>query len=69
MAETGNIEALAQLVAKDIFKWFKWEQSPVNDVNWECVQDHHEKSTHPSDTVFVYINPYSGKRIYREFNL
>lgn len=69
MSETGNIEDLAKIVAKDIFSWFKWQQAGLKDVNWDCVQDHHKKKTHPSDTVFSYIHPYTGDRIFLNTDL
>tara|TARA_Y100001956_G_scaffold49233_1_gene47903 strand:+ start:6519 stop:7499 length:981 start_codon:yes stop_codon:yes gene_type:complete len=64
MAETGNIEALAKLVSNDIFKWFKWRICKPCDVNWDCVSEHHNKNTHPSDVVFYYDDPYSAKTSY-----
>ncbi|RZQ53274.1 hypothetical protein C1E23_10105 [Pseudoalteromonas phenolica] len=65
MAETGNIETLAKLVSKDIFQWFKWKACPLTDVNWDCVLDEHtNKKTHPSDVVYYYNEPYSGKTTY-----
>lgn len=64
MAETGNIEKLAKIVSKDIFKWFKWSQYPLADTNWKCEIDYHGKKTHPSDVVFYYTEPYSGKTVY-----
>jgi len=61
MAETGNIEKLAKIVSKDIFKWFKWGTCKPKDMNWNCVLEHHAgKKTHPSDVVFYYDDPYSG---------
>ncbi len=65
MAETGNIETLAKMVSRDIFQWFKWKSCPLTDVNWECVlEEHTKKKTHPSDVVYYYDEPYSGKTTY-----
>ena len=64
MAETGNIEQLAEKISEDIFEWFKWEQSSPRNVNWKCEREEHDKNTHPSDTVFHYIEPYSGRRVF-----
>ena len=64
MAETGNIETLAKKVSNDIFKWIKWKVCKPCDVNWDCVSEHHKKKTHPSDVVFYYNDPYSGKTSY-----
>lgn len=69
MAETGNIETLAKLVSKDIFKWFKWGTCLPKDENWECVSDHHRKNTHPADVVFHYDDPYSGETKYLNTDL
>lgn len=64
MGESGNIEALAEEISEDIFKWFKWNSCPLRNVNWECVIEHHNKNTHPSDVVFYYNDPYTGKTTY-----
>ena len=64
MGETGNIEELAKLVSKDIFKWFKWKTCDLKDCNWNCVTNNHNKKTHPSDVVFYYDDPYSGHMTY-----
>jgi hypothetical protein len=64
MSETGNIEQLAKIVSKEIFKVFKWETCELKDVDWKCEFEHHSKKTHPSDVVFHYIHPYTGNRVY-----
>lgn len=69
MSETGNIETLAKLISNDIFKWFKWKNLPLRDTDWDCVNEHHNKKTHPSDVVFYYNDPYSGKCIYLNTDL
>ncbi|WP_054112900.1 hypothetical protein [Marinagarivorans algicola] len=69
MPENGNIEKLAKIVSQDIFSWLKWDQRPVMDVDWACELEHHGKKTHPSDTVFSYIHPYTGDRIYLNTDL
>ncbi|OBU20672.1 hypothetical protein [Photobacterium aquimaris] len=69
MSETGNIEKLAKLVSKDIFKWFKWNTCSPKDENWKCESDHHNKTTHPSDVVFYYDDPYSGNTKYLNTDL
>ncbi|ELS0762290.1 hypothetical protein V6457_001238 [Vibrio vulnificus] len=70
MAETGNIEQLAKIVSRDIFKWFKWSMCKPKDVNWECELAHHSnKKTHPSDVVFFYDDPYSGQTKYLNTDL
>jgi hypothetical protein len=69
MAETSNIAALASRISNDIFSWLKWERRPLCDVNWECVLEQHERNTHPSDVVFHYQDPYTGKIIYLNTDL
>jgi hypothetical protein len=69
MAETSNIAALAERISKDIFTWFKWRSRPLHDINWECVLEHHDKGTHPSDVVFHYEDPYTGKVLYLNTDL
>jgi len=64
MSETGNIEKLAKIVSKDIFKWFKWEACAPKDEDWNCESEHHGKKTHPSDVVFYYEDPYTGQTRY-----
>ncbi len=69
MSETGNIEKLAKIVSKDIFKWFKWNTCLPKDEDWGCESDHHGKRTHPSDVVFYYNDPYSGDTKYLNTDL
>lgn len=64
MAETGNIEKLAKVISSDIFKWFKWNECLPKDENWDCVNEHHGKNTHPSDIVYYYDDPYDNKTVY-----
>lgn len=62
MSETTNTSALANKVFADIFKWLKWELCNPKDIDWDCCnQEKHGKRTHPSDLVFYYTNPYTGK--------
>jgi hypothetical protein len=69
MAETLNVAALAEQISKDIFAWLKWRTRPLHDTNWDCVLDHHDKTTHPSDVVFHYADPYTGKILYLNTDL
>jgi hypothetical protein len=64
MSETGNIEELAKIVSKDIFKWFKWSVCDLKDEDWKCVIESHNKKTHPADVVYYYDDPYSGNVVY-----
>jgi hypothetical protein len=69
MAETSNIAALAERISNEIFTWFKWRSRPLRDSNWKCVLEHHDKETHPSDVVFHYEDPYTGKILYLNTDL
>jgi hypothetical protein len=69
VAETSNIATMAEILSKDIFKWFKWTQTGSMDTNNTCVIDEHSKKEHPSDIVFHYEDPYSDNRIYLNFDL
>lgn len=64
MSETGNTAALAEIVSNEIFRWLKWETCSARDVDWDCNSPEHDKTTHPSDVVFYYEDPYSGQTIY-----
>lgn len=74
--EVANISEVAVRVTKDIFKWFKWEATPVMDENFNChkVEKHKPDPkkgaakasatpnyTHPVDVVFKYFDPYLNK--------
>ena len=62
MSETTNTAALANKVFDEIFQWLKWELCTPKDINWECCnQEKHNTKTHPSDIVFYYKDPYTGK--------
>lgn len=75
MAETINIGEIAAKLSKDIFKHFLWETHPKSDDNFECSNEKHvgeggkAKATHPGDVVFIYQDPYLGKKIYLHTDL
>lgn len=75
MAETVNIAEVAARISKDIFKHFLWEAHPKWDDNFKCSNEQHKgeggkpKATHPGDVVFLYEDPYLGKRIYLHTDL
>ncbi len=71
MSETGNIEELAKIVSRDIFKWFKWKMCAIKE---ECTEREifikgYNKKTHPADVVFYYDDPYSGNVTYLNTDL
>ena len=70
MAETSNIAQMAEKVSKEIFSEFFWEQVGSLDTNWDCCQqEKHNKTTHPTDIVFRYEDPYEQKYININFDL
>lgn len=66
MAETSNIAEIARKVSEEIFEILKWQRINLNDKNWDCIDTdkHDNKTTHPTDAMFHYLDPYTGKRIY-----
>jgi len=65
VAETENISKMADKISKDIFGVFGWERVGPKNVNWKCVYpQEHSKSTHPSDVVFTYRDPYRNTNVY-----
>lgn len=65
MPETGNIEEMAKQVSREIFSIFGWKSDGPMDHDWECVSPvKHDVTTHPSDLVLHYDDPYSELRLY-----
>lgn len=69
MAETQSIQKMAELASNEIFSVFGWEQLPLMNQNCKCEEQvKHRKvrksTTHPTDAVFKYVDPYSGYDIY-----
>jgi hypothetical protein len=55
---------MASKVSDEVFSAFGWRtKGPINQ-NWSCSLDYHEKTSHPSDVVFWYDDPYSNNRIF-----
>lgn len=70
MAETSNIAQMAEKVSNEIFSEFFWEKVGSIDTNWMCCQqEKHGKTTHPTDIVFRYEDPYEQKYINVNFDL
>ena len=72
MSETENIARMAEEVASEIFPALYWEKVPPINQNWNCVKraEHgREKTkTHPTDAVYRYLHPYTGKHTYIIFD-
>jgi hypothetical protein len=75
MSETANIAAIAHKVQNDIFNVFFWDLHAQQDSNFDCVHESHvtntgkQKSTHPGDVVFSYLDPYLNRRIFLHTDL
>jgi hypothetical protein len=75
MGETVNIAEMAVLASTEIFSVFGWEQRPLSDQNFDCVEtEKHRKvktkwKKHPTDTVFKYVDPYRGIDVYLNTDL
>lgn len=64
MGETDNIARMASKVSDELLGVFGWRRTgPVNE-NWQCVTEAHAKTTHPSDVVFSYEDPYRDLTIF-----
>ncbi|MDL2280115.1 hypothetical protein LJC15_05610 [Desulfovibrio sp. OttesenSCG-928-G11] len=64
MGETSKTAQMAEFVSAEIFKYLGWERVGGTDVNWECVNDVHNRATHPADAVYQYLEPYQNKMTY-----
>src|ERR1700722_14749340 len=66
--ENQNIAVMAERASMEIFDVFGWKLVGPRNKNWACVQqekhDRKRSGTHPSDTVFRYEDPWSGKDFY-----
>ncbi len=69
MAETGPISQIAEKLSDELFSEFFWTKcGPINQ-DWSCVRTEHGTSTHPTDVVFAYDEPYSKRRTYLQCDL
>lgn len=65
MPETTNIAVMAEILSNKLFSDFGWQQTGTTNHNWPCENsDLHKRSSHPSDVVFFYDEPYSLTRTY-----
>jgi hypothetical protein len=69
MAETSNIAKMAEKLSSELFSEFLWDRIGPMNSNWQCVEEHPNKKTHPSDVVFFYDNPYAASRTYVDCDL
>lgn len=69
MSETANISALANKITDDILEQLKWNRCAPHDEKWSCVKQEHDKKEHPTDVVFYYDDPYTGKTLYLNTDL
>ena len=69
VAETISVSEMAELASDRIFSVFGWERHPLTNQNCDCVDKvRHRKQkkskTHPTDCVFSYIDPYTGRDVF-----
>ena len=64
MPETTNIATIAERLSNEIFHAFNWTRVGPTNTNWSCAKEAHRVSTHPSDAVWWYDEPYSNIRTY-----
>jgi hypothetical protein len=65
VSETANIAEFAAIVSGEVFANLGWERVGAVDQNWPCTRpEEHDCSTHPSDVVFRYDDPFNNKAIY-----
>lgn len=66
--ENQNIAIMAEKASKEIFEVFGWRQVGPKNQNWACVEpekhDRRRSRSHPSDVVFRYEDPWTGKDVY-----
>ncbi|MDR2409167.1 MAG: hypothetical protein LBE13_13780 [Bacteroidales bacterium] len=67
--ESENISKMAEILTNEMFNEFFWEKSGPININWKCINENHEKKTHPSDIVFSYLEPYVNSRTYLNCDL
>lgn len=70
MAETVNTTKMAEKLCDELFSEFLWRKVGPTNVNWNCAMpEAHKVSTHPSDVVYFYDEPYSVRRTYLQCDL
>ncbi|MCI2260914.1 hypothetical protein [Xanthomonas indica] len=70
MAETGNTARMAEKLCDELFGEFLWTKVGPTNANWKCATpDVHEVTTHPTDVVYFYDEPYSLRRTYLQCDL
>lgn len=75
MAETETIAKMAEIISENILEFFRWEAVGPYNQNYDCRKDIHKPKDkkqahkHPTDVVFCYLDPYTGKRVYLNTDL
>lgn len=68
--ELSNIGRIAEIIAADLFSFYKWEQAGPANLNFQCVKKEmhskakHGEHHHPVDIVLKYFDPYLNKTVY-----
>lgn len=74
--ERAGIAAIAVKVSKELLPWLKWRERPPADQNFACIKPENHRTAievkeegkesthnHPTDVVYSYIDPYTGKTV------
>jgi hypothetical protein len=70
MAETVNTAKMAEKLCDELFSEFLWKKVGPTNANWACATPEvHDVTTHPSDVVYFYDEPYSLRRTYVQCDL
>lgn len=76
IVETETIAKMAEKMSEDIFDFFRWKAVGPYNQNFECKKEERHKPKnkeqahqHPTDIVFSYLDPYTGKRVYLNTDL
>lgn len=70
MPETSNTAKMAKKLSEEIFSEFGWRQKGPEDQNWRCVStEKHAATTHPSDVVQWYEDPYLDDKVFFNVDL
>lgn len=69
MSETSKIAEMAVNLARKLLPKLYWQEvNGPKDTSWPCVKPEHDKKDHPTDAVYRFIHPYTGRENYIIFD-
>lgn len=69
MSETKNIGEMTAILARKVLPILYWEEvRGPDDTSWPCVKPEHNKKDHPTDAVYRFKHPYTGRENYIIFD-